>query len=367
MMKLLSTLLAVPLMATTLAMSAQTTTRPSELPLLEVEQWVAESLRAIGLNREELLLIDGSTSCQPIVALVRGVALDARWEWTRESENTVALEPRLERKLGGHSQTFGTHAAYAALATGEKHLAIVAREPTAEEIALAAEHGHKFDVRHVARDAFVFLVNDTNPVDDLTLDEIRDIYGGDVRNWRAVGGPDLPVIAAGRDPGSGSLELMQTLVMGDRKTRADKAYRIVGGMAMMPIEVEHNAGAIGYTVHYYNRYMFATTVPANALTRLSPAATSLPPATGPTLRQPHQMPRETPPLGGRKVLAVEGVLPVPQTIRDATYPLVEPVYVVIREGDDKRTKFGRLRDWLLSANGQALVAATGYVPLTDPA
>jgi len=64
-----------------------------------------------------------------------------------------------------------------------------------------------------------------------------------------------------------------------------------------------------------------------------------------------------------KLAAIDGIAPTTATIADGTYPLVTDVYAVIRAGAAKNSPAARLRDWLLTGAGQAVVAESGYVPV----
>ena len=68
---------------------------------------------------------------------------------------------------------------------------------------------------------------------------------------------------------------------------------------------------------------------------------------------------------GLKLLKLEGVEPNPDTIRSETYPLVNPKYVVIPAGEPKNAPNRELFDWLLSEEGQTLIAKEGYVSILD--
>lgn len=65
------------------------------------------------------------------------------------------------------------------------------------------------------------------------------------------------------------------------------------------------------------------------------------------------------------MFAVNGIRPTRTTIADGTYPLVTRVYVVTRKGIDRTSAAAKLRAWLLSPEGQAVVAETGYVPISN--
>jgi phosphate transport system substrate-binding protein len=191
-------------------------------------------------------------------------------------------------------------------------------------VALAREKGVRLERVPVALDAFVFIVHRENPVQGLTVDQIRDIYSGKATTWNQVGGPELPVHPYRRNRNSGSEETMQKVVM--------KGLEMVEGrdlvsMSMMgPFNaLTHDRQGLGYTFRYYDTYM----------THL------------PTVR----------------AVAVGGVSPTPETIRNRTYPFVTPVWMVWRTDLADDSPAAKVRDWLLSPAGQAVVAESGYVPI----
>ena len=182
--------------------------------------------------------------------------------------------------------------------------------PSREQRAYAQEKGVELVYTPIGLEAFVFFVNSRNPVEGLTAAQIRDIYGGVIRNWKAVGGPDRPINPVTRLKGSGSQSVMDAF-MGERPMAPKSPLALFGG-------------AIGYSFRFYLMDM------------VGEAAV--------------------------KVLSVDGVYPQKESIRAGTYPLTVPFYAVWR-ADDPNENVPRLVDWLLSAEGQALIEATGYVPL----
>lgn len=65
----------------------------------------------------------------------------------------------------------------------------------------------------IGRDGFVFVENKENKVDNLTIEQIQNIYTGKIRNWSEVGGEDAEIIAYQREKNSGSQNLMEKMVM----------------------------------------------------------------------------------------------------------------------------------------------------------
>ena len=250
--------------------------------------------------------VDGSTSTLPLQRLAACQILGAscvaegffgpeRWIAHLLTEGEP-ITPAIE--VLNTLQHTGTHESYLNLIGGTADLILVARAPSDDELALAETEGVELDVRPVALDAFVFLVNADNPVDDLGLDAIRGIYTGAITRWSELGvdeplgdDPDNPIQAYLRDPNSGSQELMEALVMQGRPM-IDAPDMILETMIGPINAISTDAAGIGYSVYYYA-----------------------------TVINPDE---------GVKLLAIEGVLPQAATIAGRQYPLTAEVVVVVR-------------------------------------
>jgi phosphate transport system substrate-binding protein len=94
-----------------------------------------------------------------------------------------------------------TPVAYEQLIQGDMDM-IFALTPSAKQQEKAAEAGLTLKLTPFAREAFVFVTSAENPVDRLSLAQIRAIYSGQITNWKEVGGADAPILAFQRQPGS---------------------------------------------------------------------------------------------------------------------------------------------------------------------
>ena len=222
-----------------------------------------------------------------------------------------------------------TTQAYRELLNGNADLLIIG-EANADILAEKEAQGFEWLKTPFATDAFVFVVNEKNPVDSITVEEARKIYTGEITNWSQLGGDDVPIIPFQRNPEAGSQTLMEKHVMqGTPMMEAPEDYIVasMGGLMAAVKSYDNSAGAIGYSVYYYAEEMKAAK--------------------------------------GLKLLKLEGVEPNPDTIRSETYPIVNPKYVVISAGAAEGSPTRRLYDWLLSKEGQQLIAAEGYVSVMD--
>jgi phosphate transport system substrate-binding protein len=225
------------------------------------------------------------------------------------------------------------------LIEGGADFILVARSPSEDELNAAQVRGVVLDVQAVALDAFVFLVHVDNPVDDLALDTIRDIYTGRVTTWAEVTGDAQqsaddaqPIHTYRRNPNSGSQELMEKLVM-QGEPMIDSPDMIletmIGPIHAIGGDLSEERGddrlGIGYSVYYYAMFIL-----------------------------PHER---------VKLIGIDGVPPTSENIASRAYPLTTEVYAVVREDTPKDSTAVMLRNWLLTADGQAAIALSGYVPI----
>jgi len=176
----------------------------------------------------------------------------------------------------------------------------------------------------IALDAFVFILNIENPIDNLTLEQIQEIYMGRITKWDEVGGLDSLITPYQRNDNSGSQELMKSLVMLDFPMI--NAPEMMLPSMMAPINaISNDPDGIGYSVYFYEQFM----APNESL----------------------------------KLCGVNGVVPSFETIQARIYPFTTEVYSVIRADLPTDSIAFRLRNWVLSTEGQAVVAESGYVPL----
>ena len=262
----------------------------------------------ITFSRENFPRLDGSTATAPLAQAVAAVLLG-------ESEEAVADLIDFSR----------TTQSYRELMAGNADL-LIAAEPNAAVFDEMEAAGFKIEMEPVAMDALVFLVNADNPVDSLTLDELRGIYTGEITNWSEVGGDDLEIIPFQRNAESGSQVLMEKLVMDGTEMMAPPEGYMLGSMGDLMDAVkqyDNSANALGYSVYYYAHDM--------------------------------QM------ADGLKLLQIDGVAPNAETIGSGEYPFLNPYFVAIDAAEPEGSLTRVLYDWLLGPEGQQLVAMQGYV------
>ena len=272
----------------------------------------ADAAPSITFTRDNMPRLDGSTSTVP---LALAVCAEVLGESREEVQDLVHFNK--------------TTTAYFNLLEGNADMLIVG-EANDDVMARKKELNFEWEKQPFATDAFVFVVNEDNPVDSITVEQARDIYSGKITNWKELGGEDRPITALQRNEGAGSQTLMEKLVMqGTPMVEAPTEYIVTTmGQLMEAVKsFDGSPGAIGYSVYYYAEEM--------------------------KMAQ------------GLKLLKLEGVEPNPDTIRSETYPLVNPKYVVIPAGEPKSAPNKVLFNWLLGEDGQTLIAKEGYVSILD--
>lgn len=121
----------------------------------------------------------------------------------------------------------------------------------------------------IAHDGIAVIVNDANPVQAITLDELRDIYAGKITNWSELGGPDLTIQLVNRDEASGTREAFSSIVM--QGTEFDRRAAVLPGTGQVRDVVSRSIGAIGYiSIGFVNSKYTSTTVSCLSIDGVEP-------------------------------------------------------------------------------------------------
>lgn len=275
---------------------------PSEIP-----ETVYEPI----LTLEDYPKVDGSTATLPLMAkvLARSCGID-------------------ETLAESYSSASKTAQSWLNLSYGYADLLLVYEAPDSVKEELA--QGPELEVTAIGRDALVFIVNEQNPVQSLTQDQLRDIYTGAVTNWSELGGEDQDIVPFQRDETSGSFTLFKKLLIGDRElTLLDPPSELrpgmMGGLVDGLAEYNNEGNAIGYSVYYYINEMYAKP--------------------------------------GLRLIAVDGVTPAYDTIAEASYPLCNEFYAAIRADEPEDSPARKLYNWICSPEtGKQTLIDAGYVP-----
>ena len=185
----------------------------------------------------------------------------------------------------------------------------------------------ELEIKPVAQDGFVFLVNKENPVQSLTKKQIVDIYTGKITNWKQVGGDDAKILAYQRQQDSGSQDGMFDLVMGDKEINNSVTViaNSMEGLVDSIANYENSKYAIGYSYYYF------TTV---------------------------QYVREN-----TRLLSIDGIEPAITNFTDGSYPLMAKYYAMIRADEPQDSFVREFLKLILSDDGQKVVEEAGYVKI----
>jgi len=144
----------------------------------------------------------------------------------------------------------GSGTGIAALISGATDIAQASRNMEPSEIEMAKKRGINPKEFHVANDGVTIVINPSNPVSKLTMQQLADIYTGKIKNWKEVGGKDEKIVALSRDRNSGThvFFLEHVIKHGDKNNKDEfnqSALMMPSSQAIVE-EVASNSSAIGY-------------------------------------------------------------------------------------------------------------------------
>ncbi|MCD6123645.1 phosphate ABC transporter substrate-binding protein [bacterium] len=244
------------------------------------------------------LVLTGSTTVLPIAQLC--------------AEKFMDQHPDVNISVRGGGSGVGI----AALIDGTCDIAMASRPMKTKELKSARGKGINPLATVIAKDGIAIIVHPTNPLSEITLAQLKDIYTGKISNWKDVGGKPGKIVVISRDVASGTFEVFKKIVLKGAKTRAD-ALMLASNKAVATT-VEKTPGAIGYV----------------GLGYISSKV---------------------------KALAVDGVEPTKETVVSGKYKLARPLYLYT---DGKPTGLAKeFIDFVLSPEGQKIVDKIGFVPV----
>lgn len=223
----------------------------------------------------------------------------------------------------------GSGTGIAALVNGTVGIANASRQIKDEEIAEAQSKGVDPVEHIIARDAIAVIVNPENPVSELTLQQISDIYSGKITNWTEVGGEDRPIVKLSRETNSGThvyfLETVLRLGNKEDKTLFSMDTLLLPSSEGIISEVRDNPNAIGYDGLGY-------------------------------------VPDDLKMIAIAKEAGGAYVLPSIETVNDKSYAIARDLYMYTNGEPIGLIK--EYLDWILSAEAQEIVAELGFVPVS---
>jgi phosphate transport system substrate-binding protein len=243
------------------------------------------------------------------------------------AEKYNQLNPVVEISVTGG----GSGTGIAALINGTVDIANASRQIKTEEIQQAKKNGVNPVEFVVARDAIAVIVNPQNPVNQLTIQQLSDIYSGKINNWKEVGGENRIIVRLSRETNSGThvFFLENVIRMGDpkNKTLFSMDTMLLPSSEGITAETRDNPNVIGYDGLGY----VTPDVKVIAVGRDSTGPFSLPSA---------------------------------DSVNNGQYPIARDLYMYTN--GEPTGAVQEYLNWIVTAEAQAIVTQLGFVPLNNP-
>ncbi|MBI2794009.1 MAG: phosphate ABC transporter substrate-binding protein [Ignavibacteria bacterium] len=234
--------------------------------------------------------------------------------WTEVYPNKKKLEFQI---TGGGSGT-----GIAALINGTTDICASSRPIKKDEVQqLIDKSGYRGMEIRVARDGLSVYVNRSNPISRLTIDQIKQIFTGQITNWKSIGGPDKKIILYSRENNSGTYEFFKEHVL--NKQDFSSAAQHMAGTAALINAISKDPFSIGYGGAAYAKNVKAIAI--------------------------------------AKAASEKYVLPEEQSILNGDYPISRFLYFYTRKPPEGTIK--KFIDWVISPPGQKVVREVGYYPI----
>ena len=278
------------------------------------------------------------TSCGPTSSAETASDSQATYIENKGSDTIVNLALAWAEKYQGEHPTVrisvtggGSGTGIASLINGTVDIANASRQIKEEEVDEAKSNGIEPVEHIIARDAIAVIVNPENPVRELTLQQISDIYSGKLTNWSEVGGDDRPIVRLSRETNSGThvyfLETVLRLSSKEDKTLFSMDTLLLPSSEGIIAEVRQNPNAIGYDGLGY-------------------------------------VPDDLKMVAIAKEAGGAYVLPSIETVNDKSYAVARDLYMYTNGEPTGVIK--EYLEWILSPEAQQIVADLGFVPALAP-
>ena len=246
---------------------------------------------------DNLPIIDGATALYPIYSAFA---------------NAVYPEKEYD-EYDSEVMSNRTDGAYDNLINGKVDM-IFALSPSESQLSRAKYQNRELKLTPIGKEAFVFFVNGKNPVTNLTTDEVKGIYSGEITNWKEVGGKDKPIRAFQRPEDSGSQTALHQF-MGEvpiMDPPVEDIASLMGTILDQVSDYKNYNNAMGYTFRYYS-----TEMTKNKRIRL---------------------------------LALNDIEPTIETIRSGAYPITGEFYAITAGSENPHIDEFNTTDFILQIN-----------------
>lgn len=291
-----------------------------------------------GMTPENFPVLDGSDSTEPLRDILMCRIFGFQYKWERyspflqdptrakqEVRPVYACSDSQRALIEKKMQKSNTHQSYMNLIDGKVELVIAARAASRDENKYARDNNVALIEKPIAKDALTFMVNNSNPIECLSVEQTRKIYTGDITNWQEVGGEDMLITPYVRNRNSGSQEKFETMVMDGLEIKKFPEWHMGTTMKTPYFQIENDRSGIAFTPYYYYSVIVG--------------------------------------YGSTKAIGIEGVGMTKENIYNDTYPYVTNIYASIRADIDKSSTAYKIFEFLTSDKGQSVVEESGYIPL----
>jgi len=246
----------------------------------------------------EDLRIDGSTTVLPIAQ--------------KTAEVFMKKHPEIKIYVSGSGSGTGIKA----LVDGTTNIATSSREAKNMEIATGREKGAILTPHKIAIDGIVPIIHPSMKIDNITTEQLREIYNGKIKSWKELGGPNRPIAVVSRDTSSGTYEVWEEKVLRKDRVRADALLVASNGQAIQT--VAQNRYAIGYIgIGYVDKSV--------------------------------------------KLLKINGKTASSKSVRDGSWPIARPLFMYTN--GRPAGVIAKFIDFVLSKEGQKIVNEVKYVSI----
>ena len=246
--------------------------------------------------------IDGSTTVGPIVDAFVGAFND----------KIPDLKFSVKKTGSGDGAT--------ALIEGRCEIAAMSRFMKTDEYKKAVDAGKMPIPFTICMDGVCLIVHPSNPVKQLTKDQVKKIYTGEMKNWKEVGGSDAPIVAISRDTSSGTYEVFHELAMD--KAKLGEKVEFANSNPQIFTRVSTTQGAIGYVGLGFVK-------------------------------------------DGVQAVRYEGVTPTKESIASGKYKISRPLFLFTNGYPQLGSPLLDFCNFFLSEAGQEIIEAKGFIPLTN--